>query len=98
MKTREEILCKFLESHDGSCHQTPGVECVSCYAAAEINHLRELVADLRLDVEMNAREHARVEKARRRPDQWRDLARSVNDPRSPTLLSDCADELEADLE
>lgn len=32
------------------------------------------------------------------PDEWRDRARTVNDPSSPTLLVDCAEELEAALE
>lgn len=35
---------------------------------------------------------------RRLRDSWRDWARSVNDPRSPSLLIECADELDNALD
>jgi hypothetical protein len=70
--------------------------------AREVRALREENAELREEPQQQAREiafqHALIERFKKLPDEWRLAAASVNDPRSPSIYVECAQDVDSVLD
>jgi len=97
MRTMDELaLGAWIASH-GHHAKTPDNQCMGCLAVAEIERLRGIVER----ADKNFAYFTQVEAAEQRLrlggqalcEQWRELAQRCNDPRSPSIYIDCAEDL-----
>lgn len=96
--TREQVDSA-LVAHDELLELHKTAAC--CILAAEVRALRGEVRHMQCDIEQGntvCEQHtAMLATVSILPEQWRELAMRCNDNSSPTLLVDCAEELEAAL-